>query len=238
MAEYERSLARALVTLMNAQQQECGRVAHILHDEIGQVLSVVGLQLDVMRIDFEGQAPEIIPRTAEIQKLLEKAISLVREISFELNPAVVEKAGLQFALERLIGRYRKKYSGSLRLMVDLSERLPPEIASALYKIADQAVSNAVTHSQSLHIEVLVRPSAKETVLEIRDKGIGFSVDLFKDHVSGLGLLLMQYYAAEANLQLSISSTPGKGTIVKVIHRSASDEKAAPTAAVKGSVDRN
>ena len=68
--------------------------------------------------------------------------------------------------------------------------------------------------------------------------IGFSVDLFKDHVSGLGLLLMQYYAAEANLQLSISSTPGKGTIVKVIHRSASDEKAAPTAAVKGSVDRN
>lgn len=232
MAEYERSLARALVTLMNAQQQEWARVSHILHDEIGQIMSAVGLQLDVMRMDFEGQAPEIKPRTAEIQKLLEKAISLVRDISFELNPAVVEKAGLQFALERLIGRYRKKYSGSLRLMVNLSERLPPEIASALYKIADQAVSNAVAHSQSPQIEVLVRPSGKATVLEVRDQGIGFPVDLFKDRVSGLGLLLMQYYSAEANLQLSISSEPGKGTIVKAVHRSATDEKAARGADAK------
>lgn len=217
MSEYEPSLARMIVTLINAQEQEWGRVARVLHDEVGQVLSAVGLQLDVLRMDLKERCPEIEARTVEIQHLLERTIEQVRELSYELNPAVVEKAGLQFALERLIGRYRKRYSGTLRLMVDLAEYLPSQVASAFYKIADQAIANAVEHSQSPLIEVIVKPSQNRTVLEVRDQGVGFVVGRVKDRGPGLGLLLMEYHASQASLELEVTSAPGEGTIVRAAY---------------------
>jgi signal transduction histidine kinase len=232
MPVYEESLARLVVTLMNAQEQEWARVSRVLHDEVSQVMSAVGLQLDVLRMDLQDQVPEIPARTAEIQKLLERAISLVRELSYELNPAVVEKAGLQFALERLIGRYRKKYSGTLRLMVDLVELLPPEVASALYKIASQAIENAVHHSKASLIEVMIKPGPRTTILEVRDQGTGFRMEDFKGKAPGLGLLMMQYYASQTDIDFSVTSEPGRGTIVKAVYPSSRSRRESRGAAAK------
>jgi signal transduction histidine kinase len=232
MANYDPSLARMLVTLMNGQEQEWGRISRILHDEVGQIMSAVGLQLDVLRMDMEHQVPEITARTAEIQQLLERAITLVRDLSYELNPAVVEKAGFQFAMDRLIGRYRQGYPGSLRLMVDLGERLPPEVASAFYKIANQAVANAVQHSKCSQIEVLVKTSHKGIVMEVQDKGIGFPIDQVRHRVPGLGLLLMEFHASQAKLQLTITSTPSKGTIVSAVFPSSQSQRECKSAIAK------
>lgn len=232
MADYDPSLARLLVTLMNAQEEEWGRISRILHDEVGQIMSAVGLHLDVLRMDLEHQAPEVTARTTEIQELLERAITLVRDLSYELNPAVVEKAGLEFAMDRLIGRYRQKYSGSIRLMVDLSEHLPPEVASAFYKIASQAVANAVQHAKCSQIEVLVKTSHKGTVMEVRDQGIGFPIEQVKGRVPGLGLLLMEFHASQAKLQLSITSAPGEGTIVRATFPSSQSQRNDKSASAK------
>lgn len=219
MTDYDKSLARMLVTLMNAQEQEWTRVSRVLHDDVSQIMSAVGLQLDVLRMDLQEKVPEIAYRTTELQELLERAITLVRNLSYELNPAVVEKAGLEFAMDRLIGRYRREFSGTIRLMVDLGGHLSPEVASAMYKIANQALANAVRHSQCAQVEVLVKPAQKGTVLEICDEGVGFDVAKVKENARGLGLLLMEYYASQANLSLTVTSTPGKGTLVKAAHLS-------------------
>ena len=87
-------LARMLVAAVNQREIEFARVSSVLHDEVSQVLSAIGLQLDVMRLDFKQQAPEIETRTAEIQLMLERVINHLRDLSFELNPSVVERAGL------------------------------------------------------------------------------------------------------------------------------------------------
>ena len=214
MAEYDPNLARMLVTLINAQEQELSRIARVLHDDVGQTMSAAGLQLDVLRMDLEARMPEVAPRTSEIQQLLEHAIDKVRGLSNELNPAVAEKAGFQFAMERLVGRYRERFSGSLRLMVDLEERLSPEVSSAMYKIADQALANAVRHARCDLIEVLVKPTPRGTVLEVRDHGEGFELDSVRDRVPGLGLLLMEYYASQAGIRLTVESLPSSGTVVR------------------------
>ncbi len=232
MAEYDPNLARMLVTLINAQEQELSRIAKILHDDVGQTMSAVGLQLDVLRMDLAEKVPEIATRTAEIQRNLESAIGRVRDLSNELNPAVAEKAGFQFAMERLVGRYREKFSGSLRLMMDLDERLPVPVSSALYRIADQALGNAVEHAKSSQIEVLVRPAQKGTVLEVRDHGKGFDVKMVKDHIPGLGLLLMEYYASQANIHLTIASTPEEGTMVRAFYLSSATQEARRGARMK------
>src|SRR6185295_11298799 len=104
MTDPQQLLTRMLVSTINAREVESDRVSRTLHDEVGQVLSAVGLQLDVLRLDFQKQAPEIAPRTIEIQKMLDLAMSQVRTLSYDLNPAVVERVGLQNALDRLVGR--------------------------------------------------------------------------------------------------------------------------------------
>jgi signal transduction histidine kinase len=211
-------LDQLLVSVINAREQECARVSRLLHDQVGQVLSAVGLQLDVLRLDLKQQVPEIVGRTAEIQQLLEEAVTKIRELSFELNPAIVERAGLQFALDQLAGRFRKTFKGGLRLLFDSSVHLPRETANALYKIAECAIDNAVQHASCNQIEVLLRPSHRAVILEVRDNGCGFPYVDVRKHSPGLGLLMMEHYASEGGLEFSIRSTPGRGTVVRASRR--------------------
>ena len=87
-----------------------------------------------MRMDFREQAPGVDSRATEIQELLEQAIEQLRDITNELNPSIVERAGLQFALDRLIGKTRAGFVGTLRLHFDASLRVPTILAKAFYKI--------------------------------------------------------------------------------------------------------
>jgi len=216
--DQERSLTDLLVTAMHARDQEGARISRILHDDVGQVLSAIGLQLDLLRMDLGERLSEIAPRILEIQKLLEQAVHQVRDLSYELNPSVVERAGLQSALDRLMGRYRKSFSGTVRLLFDSSVRVPVEASAAFYKIAEQALENAVQHAGCSRIEVLFRPVRRCATLEVRDNGIGFRVEAVKGERRGLGLHLMRYHASRAGLHFSITSVPGRGTIVKTVYR--------------------
>ncbi len=216
--EEERSLAHLLVSVMNAREQEGARVSRVLHDEVGQVLSAIGLQLDLLRMDLHDKAADNTKRIREIQKVLELSVGQVRDLSYELNPAIVERTGLQFALDRAVGRYRKGFAGKIRLLFDSSVRLPVETATALYKIAEQAIDNAVRHSGATRVEILVRPVKQGVSLEVRDNGAGFPVEQKTAGNTGLGLHLMRYHSTQAGLRFSVASSPEKGTIVKAIYR--------------------
>ncbi len=213
--DQERALANLLVSVMNAREQEGARISRLLHDELGQVLSAIGLQLDLLRMDIKENKEEGSRRIADIQKVLEMAVGQVRELSYELNPSIVERTGLPFALDRLVGRYRKAFEGNIRLLFDSSVRVPVQPATALYKIAEQALENAVQHSGGTQVEILVKPAKQGVALEIRDNGKGFPSE--KD-AGGLGLHLMKYQAAQAGIQFSVASVPEKGTIVRAIFR--------------------
>lgn len=213
--EQERTLADLLVRAMNAREREGARVARVLHDEIGQVLSAIGLQLDLLRMDIAESPERAIGRIGDVQKVIEGAVAQVRDLSYELNPCIVERSGLPAAMDRLVGRYRKMHSGSIRLLFDSSVRIPTHPATALYKIAEQALDNAVRRSGADHIAVLVKPSKGAAVIEIRDNGRGFVPG---SESGGLGMHLMKYYAEEAGLQFSVASAHEKGTIVRAIFR--------------------
>jgi two-component system NarL family sensor kinase len=214
MPEIGRALKRLLISTIRTREDEFMRVSRTLHDEVGQVLSAVGLQLDVLKLDYKQKAPEIVERVDEIQKMLDAAVQQVRTLSYDLNPAVVERAGLHFALDRLAGRFRGRNSTSIRLMAEPGLRVPLPVANAWYKIAEHALDNAVTHARCSKIELQVRSNSKGALLEVRDNGTGFAVPQAKQQVAGLGLLLMEHYAASAELELTIKSSPAKGTLVR------------------------
>jgi signal transduction histidine kinase len=164
-----------------------------------------------MRMDFRQEAPGVDGRAAEIQELLEQAIEQLRDISNELNPSIVERAGLQFALDRLAGTARANFSGTLRLHFDASLRVPTILAKTFYKMAECALETAMAAPGCSLIDIYVKRSHGEYVLEITDNG---SADTVDSDSAPLGQLLMDYYASKSHVTLKIQRTPGQGSLVR------------------------
>jgi two-component system NarL family sensor kinase len=210
----EQELRHTVLGALKAQEFERAMVSKFLHDSVGQNLTALGLQLDLIRMDLETVSPETCERAIEIQKLLGEMMESVREYSYELNPSTVERAGLRPALDRFASRIRARFPGTLRVNVDPSLKIDPKLAGAMYQIAQEAVENAVQHSNCSTIEIAVKSTRTGTVIEVRDNGRGFDpADLVAGR-RGLGLLSMEHYAAQAGLELSITSTKEFGTAVR------------------------
>jgi signal transduction histidine kinase len=223
MPDSEQRFRALALAALDKQQFERGKLARMLHDEVAQILSGAGLQLDILKMDLEDRVPEIGSRTAEIQELLDRVVRQIRELSYELNPDIVERAGLQLALDLLVGRFRKLFSGSLRLIYDSSVRVPPSIGVAMERIAAEAVANAVRHSGCARIEIVVKPTRDGVALRVRDDGRGFDYDHARMSARGLGLLMMEYCAAKAGLRLTVSESDARGATVTAIWPTACTE---------------
>ncbi len=217
----ERELRQTVLSALKAQEFERKMASQFLHDSVGQNLTALGLQLDLVRMDLESTAPQSSAHLAEIQKMLETMMEQVREYVYELNPSIVERAGLRTALDRLIGRIRPRFAGSVRLVADPSVKIDPQIATPLYHIAQEAVENAVQHAGCSTIEIALKSTQKGPILEVRDNGRGFDPDDVSGSRRGLGLLSMEHYAAQAGLDLSITSNRDGGTRVRAAAAGAS-----------------
>jgi signal transduction histidine kinase len=212
----EQELRYTVLGALKAMEFERKSMSRFLHDNVGQNLTAFGLQLDLVRMDVEESAPEIGRRVQDMQRVLEEMMEHVREYSYELNPATVERAGLRPALDRLAARVRERFTGAVRLNVDPSLKLDPKVASAIYYVAQEAVENAVQHSGCSIIEVAVKPTREGSYLEVKDNGRGFDPGDIRGGYRGLGLLSMEHYAVQGGLELSIVSNRGAGTTVRAV----------------------
>jgi signal transduction histidine kinase len=210
----EQELRNTVLSALKAQEFERNTLSKFLHDQVGQNLTALGLQLDLARMDVESISPDTCVRIGEIQKVLETIMEQVRDYSYHLNPSAVERAGLRSALDRLIIHIRERFTGGLRVNVDPSLKVDPQIASAFYHIAQEAIENAVQHSSCSAIEIAVKSTRTGASIEVRDNGKGFDPADILGGSRGLGLLSMEHYAAQAGLDLSIASEKKKGTTVR------------------------
>jgi len=213
-ARADHELRRAVSGALKSQESQRAKTAQFLHNVVGQNLAALGLQLDLVRMDLDGSPGAAREHIEEIQTLLESVMEQVRNFSYELNPSAVERVGLRSALDRLGAHIREHFHGSLRIDMDSSIALPPNAASALYRIAEEAVENAAHHSSCSLIEIVVKSEDRGAWMEVRDNGRGFDPGDLQKMGRGLGLLSMEHHANEAGLRLSISSSRQSGTIVR------------------------
>jgi two-component sensor histidine kinase len=209
----EQELRYTVLGALRAQEHQSSAVSKFLHDSVGQNLTALGLQLDLVRMDLEGEHAAIAEQVAAAQKLLDTVVEQVREYSYELNPSTVERAGLRPALDRLRARIHQRYTGSLRINVNPSLKIDAKSAAALYRVAQEAVDNAVQHSSCSSIEIAVKSTRKGPLLEVRDNGRGFDPGDLRQGSRGLGLMTMEHFAAQAGMDLSVKSSVGSGTVV-------------------------
>jgi signal transduction histidine kinase len=201
---------QALRQINETLEGEIKRIAYAVHDEAGQLLVAVHLALaDVARELPKLQQQQIV----QIEELLNQVEKHLRQYSHELRPTILDDLGWIPAIRFLAEGISKRAGLPIHIQQTVSERLPGPVETALYRIVQEALTNAVKHANAN--SVWIHAWREELVLccSIKDDGTGFDSHIIQtaSHREGLGLVAMQERVSAIGGTLSIASAPGRGT---------------------------
>jgi signal transduction histidine kinase/ligand-binding sensor domain-containing protein len=198
-----------------AAVEERQRLARDLHDSVTQALYGMALyseaavgQLSLGRID------RVAEHLQELQETAQEALTEMRLLIYELRTPVLEEEGLVPALRARLLAVEERAGLKAELQAEMEGRLPPLTEEGLYRIAQEALNNALKHAHARQIRVSLSQDDQLVALEIRDDGIGFDPVTAREG-GGVGLSVMEERAADLGGQLTLESEPGAGTTVKV-----------------------
>jgi two-component system sensor histidine kinase UhpB len=192
--------------VLAAQEAERLRIARELHDELGQTLTAVALRAEHTAQLKGADHPEF----AEMAEMVQQSLADVRRISLELRPGALEELGLLNAMISLCARVSEQ--SGMRIQRDLKgpvPDLPSDIELAIYRVAQEALTNALRHSRASEVTVSLRCTGGDLLLSVKDNGNGMP-----EHViAGGGLTGMRERAMLIGAALDITSIPGAGVTV-------------------------
>jgi signal transduction histidine kinase len=205
---------KALRQLNETLEEEIKRIAYAVHDEAGQLLVAVHLALAEV-------APELPERqqaqVAQIKELLNQVEKHLRRYSHELRPTILDDLGWIPAIRFLAEGVSKRADLPIHIDANVSERLPSAIETTLYRIVQEALTNAVKHAKAGHVWIRAWRESLVLCCSIRDDGGGF--DSCQAHAApgrkGLGLIAMQERVTSIGGTLRIESRPGHGTELSI-----------------------
>jgi len=213
--ESERARRDVLAAVIEAQESERARVSRDLHDDIGQALTSVllGLRLIDGPADQQRDA-DLARRVDEMRQLVVDALHRTRRLAFELRPTVLDDVGLVPALARLVADTAERSGLIIDALVDSASELldvTPDIATAVYRVVQEALTNVVHHAQATNATVTVATAAGLLRTLVDDDGIGF--DPTEPCDGHLGLHGMRERAELVGGVVRVVSAPGSGTTI-------------------------
>jgi signal transduction histidine kinase len=212
--QHTRDLQQLSARLVGAQERERRVIARELHDELGQVLMAIQVELGLARkaLDASG-AGELLN---DAQAITKGAVNTVRDLSHLLHPAVLDDLGLVAAVDCYLESLRSRHALRTRFEHESAVgRLAPETEIAAYRIVQEAVTNAVKHAHATSCTVTVRHLPDTLSISIEDDGCGFdpvTTDM-AGAAAGLGLIGIRERVAQLQGVLRVESAPGQGTTV-------------------------
>ena len=201
---------RASNAALSAQEQERARVARDLHDEVNQALTGLLLRLEAAR---EKAPPSLAAELAEIRALANQAMQELLTLARQLRPTALDDLGLEAALA---GNVRElSNQGGVEASFEAEElgALPQDVQLVVYRVAQEALSNAMRHSDAAHVKVGLRREGDRVVLSVADDGRGFTFD---QAIDGLGIAGMRERALLVGGEFQIESRPAIGTRVRLL----------------------
>jgi PAS domain S-box-containing protein len=216
-ADAERARTELLSRLVFAQEDERRRIAREMHDQFGEQLTALNLRIRLLK-EACGDRSGLNEQVAALEKVAQRLDRDVDHLVWELRPTALDDLGLRAAL----ANYIKDWSARLRISAELhttgllDDRLPSETETALYRIAQEALTNVAKHSQANNVEVILERRADHVLLIVEDDGVGFDPGGTAGAAGqGFGLLGMQERAALIGATLQIESATGAGTTIFV-----------------------
>jgi len=213
VADAHRQLENLSARLVDAQETERRSVARELHDEVGQSLSAVLVELRNLSTGLPMQSEEQLRKHVEtIKGLVENTVRTVRNMSLLLRPSMLDDLGLIPALRWQAREVSRQTCMDVTVSTNLvSEDLPDEYKTCIYRVVQEALHNCSSHSNASTVRIQVQQETERMNLSIRDNGKGFDVK----HSKGLGLLGIEERVAHLRGTCEIHSEPGSGTIIAI-----------------------
>jgi signal transduction histidine kinase len=217
--------AHAAIAIENARLYERGRelsfveernrLARDLHDSVVQKLFGVVLAAQSAATLFDRDRESARAQVEKLQELTQDAIQELRSLIFQLRPPAVESDGLAAALAKHVQVLRRVHRQDIDLTATGEPRLRPEVDDEVFRIAQEALHNALRHAAAARLEVALEESKGRLVLTVRDDGVGFDPAATDHRSRRLGLTSMEERAASLGGTLGIDSTPGEGTTIRL-----------------------
>ena len=194
---------------------ERNRLARELHDSVTQSLySLTLLAAAGQRMIQAEDLQQIAGNQTRLGEIAQQALQEMRLLVYELRPLALESEGLIGALEQRLETVERRAGIQARVLVEGEVELTPDLEEELYRVAQEALNNALKHAGATQVVLSVRATEESVVLEVADDGQGFDPAEIHD-AGGLGLIGMQERADKIGGQLTIHSAPGEGTRVCV-----------------------
>lgn len=200
--------------LVRARDEERARLARELHDDLGQSLAAIKLELDLLARDAEASAAcELAPRLRGLSSSVLEVGAAVRGLSHTLHPAMLQQVGLAAAIAALCERTTmlSEVDASFELG-SVPAQLDPDVARCLYRVAQEALGNVTRHSRARTATVTLGRVGEHLVLTVRDDGVGMPPER-PANAPSLGLLGMRERMGLVSGALAVASAPGAGTCV-------------------------
>jgi len=201
--------------IQSAREEERALIAREIHDELGQVLSKLKLDIAWLKKRIHGDQQPLLEKADTMSGLVDNTIRTVQKISSELRPGVLDYLGLSAAVEWQVKEFRERtgISCSAEIAPDVAVE-DKNIATAVFRIFQETLTNIIRHAAATHVAVSLKHEDHTLLLEVHDDGRGIAPDKITDRAS-FGLLGMRERARYFGGIVEISGTPDRGTSVLV-----------------------
>ncbi len=216
----QKTLRQISLRLVNTQEEERRRLSRELHDELGQALTALKINLDVARRMLSANAPPKLHRSLEeASRLAAQTQERARDLSLALRPAILDDLGLVSALRWELDCYEQRTSQTTSCEANLADLvLSPELEITIYRIISEALTNVARHAHASRVHVYLRVEGQSIVAGVEDDGIGFDPTGWLNPLAqrpSLGLINMRERTQLLGGQFLITSKPERGTKIQV-----------------------
>ena len=217
LRQYQEELRNLSSHIQNVQEEERSHIAREIHDELGQNLTSINMEIDYLKSrDVEGADSDLLNRLNTLGKLVNHTIKTTRRISQELRPSILDDLGLKSAIEWQVSQFNKRSDSEFKLnLIGDDENLSKEQTTTIFRITQESLTNIARHAEASKVEVSLNINKPWIKLEIKDDGKGISENNTDDHNTSFGIFGMKERASILGGKLEIVSAPKEGTAIIV-----------------------
>jgi signal transduction histidine kinase len=214
----EERLQRLSSDLFSVQENERKRISFELHDELGQAMAALKLQVGAIARRLGDTDPKELQLACdEMRNNINQIIENVRRLSRDLSPVVLDDLGLQAAIEYLVNNFSKIYNVAIKYqLIDINHLFDEESQRIIYRILQEALNNIGKHAQAKHVSLVIKEEDRSVRFTVKDDGQGFNVQKTLDKKGaerGMGLVAMTERVRILGGRINIVSRPGIDTTV-------------------------
>lgn len=216
LAETERRFHRVSRGVLRAQEEERTRISRDLHDGVGQSLTALKIQLELLEREATGENESLATRIRSARELAASCLAEVRELSHLLRPQMLDDLGLLPTLRWLARTVQKRTGVEVTLEVSGEEgRIDPDVETLIFRLVQEALTNVVKHARTSSARVLLSRDTDSVAVRIEDKGIGFDADAIlaaREEDGGFGVRAMRDRVQSFQGRFALRSGPGSTSL--------------------------